>query len=164
MSRATVGALWALGLSLLAASACTPAVDVQQTFEVTDLSGGWFDAGVENGKNKLVPSVSFYLRKNIDRDVRPLSLNIHFKRLIEGSETEWEEVFLQRVEIAQGNQTDLLTVRPTHGYTAEPPQSRSDMLQNSHFVDVRAVIFAKQSSSNWVELARYDIPRTLITQ
>jgi hypothetical protein len=36
------------------------------------------------------------------------------------------------------------------------------MLKNSYFVDIRAVIFAKQSSSNWVELARYDIPRQIL--
>ena len=36
------------------------------------------------------------------------------------------------------------------------------MLQHKHFQDLRVVFFAKHSSSNWVELARYDIPRTLL--
>jgi hypothetical protein len=57
-----------------------------------------------------------------------------------------------------------LTLRSESGYTGDPPQTRAQMLQNTHFQDLRAVIFAKHSSSNWVEVARYDIPRTLLTQ
>jgi hypothetical protein len=170
LNRVGVSSAWMTALTALATvaalstvSACGGSVDVKQSFQVADLAGGWFDAGIENGKNKLVPTVSFRVRKNIDREVRPLSLNIHFKRLTQQGEEEWEEVFLQRVEVT-GNQTDALTVRPRVGYTGDPPQSRSEMLQNSYFVDVRAVIFARQSSSNWVELARYDIPRLLVTQ
>jgi hypothetical protein len=155
-------------LSLAAiASGCEPSVDIKQAFQVTDLSGGWHDAGIENGKNKLVPTVSFRIKKNIDRQVRPFSLNVHFRRITPngpGGEEEWEEVFLQRVEFTQGNQTDVITVRPKVGYTGDPPQSRAEMLENSYFVDVRTLIFAKQSSSNWVELARYDIPRQLLTE
>jgi hypothetical protein len=37
------------------------------------------------------------------------------------------------------------------------------MLQNPKFQDMRAIIFARQSSSNWVELARYDLPRQVLT-
>jgi hypothetical protein len=36
------------------------------------------------------------------------------------------------------------------------------MLKNSQFRDVRVHIFAKHSSSNWVELSRFDIPRKLL--
>ena len=148
----------------LAASGCGGAVDVKETFTVTDLSGGWFDAGIVDGKNKLTPSVTFRLHKKTDADVSSLSLNILFKRLVGGQEEEFEDVFMQRVDFTQANSTDLLTVRPKAGYTGDPPQSRADMLNNSYFVDVRAIIFAKQSSSNWIELARYDLPRQLLTK
>ncbi len=135
-------------------SGCGGATDVKETFTVTDLSGGWYDAGVVDGKNKLEPSVSFRLHKKPGSDVSAPALNVLFKRLIGGQEEEFEDVFIQRVEFTNGDSTDLLTVRPKAGYTGDPPQSRADMLNNSHFVDVRAIIFAKQSSSNWVELAR----------
>jgi hypothetical protein len=71
-------------------------------------------------------------------------------------------VLLQRVDFSEGNRTPPLSVRPTAGVTGDPPQSRAEMLKNSYFVDIRAVIFAKQSSSNWVELARFDIPRQIL--
>jgi len=157
-------ALSGLMLLLLAATACTPQVDIQQTFRVTDLEGGWYDAGVVDGKNKLIPTVSFRIEKATPEEVRPLALNVLFKQIKGDKDEEWDEVFLQRVEVTEGNRTPVLTVRPPAGATGDPPQSRADMLKNSYFVDVRAVIFAKQSSSNWVELARFDIPRRILTQ
>ena len=33
-----------------------------EALEVTDVSTGWYDAGVVDGKNKLVPSLTFRLR------------------------------------------------------------------------------------------------------
>jgi hypothetical protein len=36
------------------------------------------------------------------------------------------------------------------------------MLQHKDFQDLRVVIFAKHSSSNWVEVSRFDIPRKLL--
>jgi hypothetical protein len=85
-----------------------------------------------------------------------------FKQIKGSTDEEWDDVFLQRVDFSEGNRTTPLTVRPTGGVTGDPPQSRADMLKNSYFVDIRAVIFAKQSSSNWVELARFDIPRQIL--
>ena len=148
----------------LVASSCGGTVDVKETFAVSDVSGGWFDAGISDGKNRLVPSVTFRIQKKTNEAVSAPSLNVLFKRLVGGQEEEFEDVFMQRVEFSQGNSSDLLTVRPKAGYAGEGQQSRADMLNNTHFVDVRAIIFAKQSSSNWIELARYDLPRQLLTK
>jgi hypothetical protein len=157
-----------LGLCLvsvvLSLSACGPKVDLKRTLQVTDVSSGWFDAGIVDGKNKLVPSVTFRLRKTADVDLRPLSVNVAFKRLNGQVEEESDEVFLQKVDFTEGMQTAPLTVRAEHGYTADPPQTRADMLKHSQFRDMRAVIFAKHSSSQWVELTRVDIERRLLVK
>jgi hypothetical protein len=63
-----------------------------------------------------------------------------------------------------GNETEPVTVRSKFGYTGEPPQSRADMLKNSQFRDMNVQVFAKQSSSQWTELHRLTIPRTLLTR
>jgi hypothetical protein len=55
-------------------------------------------------------------------------------------------------------------VRSQFGYTGDPPQTRADMLKNSQFRDMEAQIFAKQSSSQWVELHGVKIARLLLTQ
>lgn len=149
---------------LLVLPGCTETVDIAQTFRVVNLEGGWYDAGIVDGKNKLVPTVVFQIEKATDQEVRPVTLNILFRKIVGDTEDDWDEVLLQRVEFSEGNRTPVLTVRPNAGFTAEPPQSRADMLKHSLFVDVRAVIFAKQASTNWVELARFDIPRQLLTK
>jgi hypothetical protein len=38
------------------------------------------------------------------------------------------------------------------------------MLKNPHFRDMRAIIFARQASANWVELASFDLPRQVLTR
>ena len=55
-------------------------------------------------------------------------------------------------------------VRLQNGYTGEPPQSRLEMLKNSQFRDVRARIFAKYSSSQWVEIGAVDVQRQLLVR
>jgi hypothetical protein len=159
-----------LPLALAAAASCTQSVDFKQTLQVTDVSGGWYDAGIVDGKNKLVPTVTFRIRKPADVRLRSISLNVHFKRIIDPSksglegEEEADEVFLQTVEFADGAQTALLPVRSPTGVTGDPPQTRAEMLENSHFRDMRARVFAKESSTKWVELLTFDIPRTVLTK
>jgi hypothetical protein len=164
--RAAVLALaWlSLGLGL---TACSPRVDLKQALEIADVSSGWFDAGIEAGKNKLVPSVTFRVRKKADVNLRSVSLNVAFRKVpLPGTSTEeeLEEVFVQNVPFAEGNQTAPLTIRTQHGYTGDPPQSRLDMLKHSQFRDVRVHVFAKYSSSQWVELGTIDVQRQLLTR
>ena len=156
-----------LALVALLSSACMSAVDLKQTLQVTDTSGGWYDAGIVGGKNKLVPSVTFRVRKTRDASLRGLSLNVVFKRLTPGppaTEEEFDDVFIQNVNFTEGNQTPPITARTEAGYTGDPPQSRADMLQNSQFRDVRARIYAKFSSSQWVEIGSVDVQRQLLVR
>jgi hypothetical protein len=157
------GRLFVCLLPFLAIS-CGPTVELKQALQVTELSGGWYDAGIVDGKNKLVPSMSFRIRKPADVQLRSVALNIIFKRVLPDKKTEedLDEVFLQKVEFSEGNQTPLLTVRAQHGYTGDAPQTRAQILEHSQFQDARAVVFAKQSSTTWVELVRYDAPRVLL--
>jgi hypothetical protein len=154
----------------LATASCSQTVDFKQTLQVTDVSGGWYDAGIVDGKNKLVPSLSFRIRKPAEVRLRSISLNVHFKRIIDPSkpglegEEEADEVFLQTVEFAEDAQTAVLPVRSPTGVTGDPPQTRAEMLQNSHFRDMRARVFAKESSTTWVELLAFDIPRVVLTK
>ena len=158
-------------LPLLAAG-CGKPVDLKQVLQVTDLSGGYHDAGIVEGRNKIVPTISFRLKKSTTESLRPLSVNVAFKQLPKAgtaeppgqpAESDWDEVFKQSVPF-NGNETDLLTIRANAGYTGDPPQSRADILKHSQFQDVRVHIFAKHSSSQWVEIARFDLPRQLLTQ
>jgi hypothetical protein len=146
--------------ALLVAS-CGGSVDIKESVQVTDVSTGWFDAGVVDGKNKLVPSVTFRLRNTSDQDLSAVSINVAFKFIDNGDDLE--EIFKQRVPF-ENKQTELLTVRAQTGFTGEPPQSRADMLRHSQFRDVEAIIFVRQASAQWVELHRVRLERQLLTQ
>jgi hypothetical protein len=164
---ARLAATGLLTLVLAAAASCSKPVDFKSTLEVTDVSGGWYDAGIVDGKNKLVPTVTFRIRKPADVRLRSLSLVVHFKRIVDPSkalegEEEADEVFLQTVDFADSTQTALLPVRAPTGFTGE--QARAEMLQHSQFKDFRARVFAKESSTKWVELLTFDIPRTILTK
>ena len=150
---------------------CSRPVDLKQVLQVTDLSGGYHDAGFVDGRNKIVPSITFRIKKSTDDTLRPLSVNIVFKQLPkpgtatppgQPAENDFDEVFKQSVPF-NGNETDLLTVRASAGYTGDPPQSRADLLKHSMFQDMRVHLFAKHSSSQWVEIAHFDVPRQILT-
>lgn len=162
--RGVVPAL--LAVVTLAAASCGETIDYKKALQITDLSGGWYDAGIVDGKNKLVPSLSFRIHKPADARIRSLALNVIFKRVSpdKKQEEDLDEVFLQTVEFSEGNATPLLTVRPQHGYTGDAPQTRAEILQHSQFWDGRAVVFVKQSSTTWVDLIRYDVPRVVLTK
>lgn len=163
-------ALAVLACTVAATAGCSPPVDLKQALQITDVVSGYHDAGVVDGKNKLVPSITFRLKKSVDDRLRPLSVNVSFKQLPEpgtvvppGSpaETDWDEQFVQSVPF-EGNQTALLTFKTKPGYTADPPQTRADILKHRLFRDVRVHVFVKHSASKWVELGAYDVPRQLL--
>jgi hypothetical protein len=171
MRRLPVALLLTVAAFALAAG-CSKPVDLKQALQVTDLSGGFHDAGIVEGRNKVVPTVTFRLKKSTSDSLRPLSLNVVFKQLPkpgtavapgQPTENDWDEVFKQSVPFS-GDQTELLTIRAGAGYTGDPPQTRADILKHSQFQDVRVHILAKHSSSQWVEIAQLDLPRTLLPQ
>lgn len=161
-----------LACTAVASAGCSPPVDLNQALQITDVVSGYHDVGVVDGKNKLVPSITFRLTKSVEDRLRPLSVNVSFKQLPEpgtavppGSptETDWDEQFVQSVPF-EGNQTALLTFKTKPGYTADPPQTRADILKHRLFRDVRVHVFVKHSASKWVEIAAYDVPRQLLAR
>src|SRR5437763_12066772 len=68
-------------LSAVFTAGCSRPVDLKQVLQITDRSGGYHDAGIVEGRNKLIPSITFRLKKTTDDTIRPLSLNVVFKKL-----------------------------------------------------------------------------------
>jgi hypothetical protein len=161
--RQRPAAVLLIGILATAVPACSRPIDLKQALQVTDATSGWFDAGVVDGKNKLVPAVTFRLRKNGDADIASVSVNALF-RAADGAESSLDnDMFVQNVAI-EAAETAPIVIRSDNGYTADPPQSRADMLKHSQFRDMRVQIFVKQGASQWVELGRIDVQRSLIMQ
>jgi hypothetical protein len=143
---------------------CGPSVDLTKGLQVTIVGTGWYDVGIVNGQNKLVPSVTFNLKNVSDHTLSTLQVNAIFRRA--GENDEWGSGFLTAAGsdgLAPGATTAALTVKSPLGYTGSD-QSRQEMLQNTHFVDAKVELFAKYSSTQWARLGSYPIERQLLTK
>lgn len=155
-------------LALLAGSTagCATPVDVKEAIQVTDGVAGWYDGGIKEGKNRIVPMVSFRLQRQSEVNIDSVALNVAFRHpaVQGGAEEDWDEVFVQQARFSEGTRTAPIVVRAEKGYTGDAPQSRTDLFKNSLFRDVRAHVYAKYGSAQWVHVGTIDVPRQLITR
>jgi hypothetical protein len=151
-------------LAIVSFSACGPTVDLTKGLEVKVVNSGWYDVGIVNGQNKLVPTVLFTLHNMSDQTLGTLQVQALFRRVTE--DTEWGNGFLTVVGskgLAPGATTDTITIKSQLGYTGSE-QSRQEMLQNSHFVDAKVELFAKYASTQWVRVGTFPITRQLLAK
>jgi hypothetical protein len=151
-------------LALLISAGCGSNVELAAAAKLTDVTTGWFDAGVtEDGKNKLVPSVSLRINNAADEALGSTQLNLIFKRVIDTD--EWTTSFVRAIGpegLGPGATTPPIVVRAQQGYTGTQP--RLSMLQNNQFVDFKVEVFGKHGSATWVKLGEFPIERQLLTQ
>src|SRR5688572_19108571 len=141
-----------LSAAVLFASACSAGADVATAIQVLEVSSGWFDAGIVNGQNKLVPTVTFKLKNVSDKPVTTLQANILFHRV--NSAEEWGSGFLKVAGsegLAPGATSDPLTVKSDLGYTGS--ETRADMLKNSQFVDARSAFSPRPGPTTGIRSA-----------
>ena len=153
--------LWVLLVAAVATTSCAPKVDLAKGLQVVDVSTGWWDAGVVDGQNKLVPSVTFKLKNVSDQSLDILQANVVFRRVTE--DKEWGSSFVKITGtegLAPGATTPSQTVKSQLGYTGT--ESRQQMLANSQFVDAKIQLFAKYSNTQWQKVGEYPVPRTII--
>jgi hypothetical protein len=159
--RASVRLLLLLLLASVSVAGCAPTVDLKKGLQVTILDSGWFDAGIVNGQNKLVPSFTFTLKNVSDQRLVTIQVNALFRRVNENE--EWGSGFKTVIGsdgLPPGSTTPPITVRSQLGYTGS--EARQEMLQNSHFVDAKVELFAKYAATQWVLLDTYPITRQLL--
>jgi hypothetical protein len=147
------------------AAACGPTVDLTKGLKVNVLETGWYDAGIINGQNKLVPTITLTLTNLSNQTLVALQVNGSFRRVTE-PEKEWGSRFLTAAGsrgLAPGATSDPVSLRSELGYTGSD-QSRQEMLQNSHFVDATVALTAKYSNIQWVRMGEFPIERKLLTK
>ena len=149
-----------VALGLLASSACGPPIDLTKGLQIADISSGWYDAGIVNGQNKLVPSVTFRVKNLSDQSLGSLQVNATF---LQASGKDFDEVFKTVAGaqgLAPGATSGTVIIKSPHGYTGTEP--RLDMMKNSLFVDAKVKLLAKYGSIQWVPIGEYPIERKLI--
>ena len=147
----------------MSVSACSARADVSTAIQVLDVSTGWYDAGIVNGQNKLVPSVTFKLKNVSDKPVTTLQANVLFHRI--NSPEEWGSGFLRVAGsegLAPGATSDPLTVKSDLGYTGT--ETRAEMLNSQYFIDAKVELAAKHGAELLERIAEFPIERRLITK
>ena len=160
MNRASLVAV-AVAL-VLSVSACGPGVDLSKALQVTDVLTGYYDAGVKNGKNYLLPSISFRLHSLHTGSIGPVQVTVSFWR--EGEDGEWDSVLVRGIGsegLAAGATTSSILARSTVGYTLEG--ARADFFSHHLFQDVTAKLFASQSG-NITAIGQFKLDRRIIPQ
>ena len=153
--------LWLL-LAAAVVGGCRPR-EVEKDLRITDVRTGWYDAGIVNGQNKLVPSVTFSIQNVSDEPIDNVQINAIFRRVDEAE--AWGDRLVRGVGdegLAPGATGRPLVIRSERGYTGS--ESRQQMLKNSQFVDAKVELFGKHGSRAWVKMGEYPIDRELITE
>src|SRR5207247_2459224 len=125
--RVSGPAVLAIVVALATARCSSPPVDLTKGLQIDVVSTGWFDAGIVEGKNKLVPSVSFKLKNLSEQVLAPLQVNAMFRRVSE--KDEWGSGFMTVASssgLKSGTETDTLIIKSHLGYTGT--ESRVEML------------------------------------
>ncbi|HTL02066.1 MAG TPA: hypothetical protein VL243_07565 [Vicinamibacterales bacterium] len=160
---ALVIAIGAVSVLSGCAGSASSSQDITKLLAVTEVKTGWFDAGLENGMNKLVPSLTITLKNVSNSNVALVQLNAVIRRV--GETEEWGGAYTKAIGspgLAPGQSTPPIVLRSNLGYTGIEP--RNVMFKNSQFVDAKIQLFAKYGGGGWVKLGEYPVTRDLLTQ
>jgi hypothetical protein len=152
-------------LAAAAVSCAGQAAPLDQSARVDEVVTGWFDAGkTDDGKNKIVPSISLKLTNTGSEPIGAVQLNCIFRRV--GDPEEWSTALVRAVDrqqgLAPGATSAAIVVRAPQGYTGI--QSRTQLLENRLFIDAKVEIFGKHGSAPPVKLGEFRIDRQLLAQ
>ena len=152
-----------LVLSLCAAGCGSPDVDIAKVVKVGNVTTGWFDVGIVDGQNKLVPTVVFTVTNTGTETLAGLQVFTVFRFIGETEELGSGLVVLRGNDALAPNATSKpITVRANWGFSGLQP--RAQMLIHSQFKDARAEIFAKFGAKPFVKIGEAKIARQLLTK
>ena len=153
-----------------ASSPCCAAVaaaarrSARKVVRVDDVVTGWFDAGVtEDGKNKIVPSISLTLTNTGGDAAGAVQLNCIFRRV--GDPEEWSAALVRAVDQRHRRRARPRSRSSSGRRRGTPACSRArNCSQNRLFVDSKVEVFGKHGSATWVKLGEFHIDRQLLTR
>ena len=160
-SRATTAVAIAAVLALAGCSG--PKIDLANVVKVNDLTTGWFDAGVVDGQNKLVPSASFTVTNTGTRKLSGVQVFSVFRFIGETQELGSSLVALRGKDALGPSATSKpISVRANWGFSSLEP--RAQMLMHSQFQDAQLEIFVKLGPKPFVKVGEAKVVRQLLTK
>ena len=150
----------ALAAALAVASCST--VNLTQAIEVTDIISGWYDNGIKDGFNHMVPMITFRLKNKTEQPLNSVQLTVAFWQ--DGSDGEADSrqvVGIGGTAVPAGQSSESITVRSSVGYTLEGP--RADLFTHSLYKDWTVKMFARRSGRIY-SIGEFKIDRRFIPQ
>jgi hypothetical protein len=133
--------------------------EVEKDLRLTDVQTGWHDAGIVEGQNKLVPSVTFRIQNVSQEPIDNVQINAIFRRVNEAE--AWGDRLVRGIgdtALEPGATGEPLVVRSGLGYTGT--EARAAMLRNKEFVDAKVELFGRHGSRTWVKMGRWASSRS----
>lgn len=161
MSLRRLALLWCVASVVLTAGCRSK--EVEKVLKVTDVQTGWYDLGIVEGQNKIVPSVTFHLQNVSEESIENVQINAVFHQVQE-PDRAWGDRLIRGIGsdgLAPGVTGRTLVVRSGLGYTGT--ESRADMLKNSEFKDAKVNLFARHGSRTWIKIGEFPIERKILT-
>jgi hypothetical protein len=140
--------------------ACAAKANLATAVQVEQITTGWVDAGMVDGKHKVVPAATFTLRNISDQKLGLVQVNAVFRQIDDPK--EWSSAYVPTAasELAPGASTGPIMVKGQKGYTSDDP---ADMIvSNPGFVDAKLELLVRSGSSGWTKIGDYPIERKLI--
>jgi len=147
---------------LVGGAACGGNINLSEALAVTDILSGYYDNGIKDGKNHLVPSITFRLKNQSTGEISSVEVDVAFWE--EGKDAENDSVLIRAIggeALQPGASTEPLTVRAPHGYMLE--QARADLFTHSMFHDFIAKMFAKRGGRIF-PIGQFKLDRRIIPQ
>lgn len=135
-------------------------VDLSKALTVTDIFSGWYFAGVVDGLNKMVPSVTFKLSNVGDEPIGRVQLLVSFWQTGSDGEIDSKQIEgIGAIDLAPASATEAILVRSDFGYTLGQP--REELFMNEQFRDFTVKLFARRDG-RLVPLGEFPIERRII--
>jgi hypothetical protein len=151
-------------LAALALSSCSKPVDLPKVLEVVEVSTGYFDAGIVDGQNKIVPTIAFRIKNRSNETVDFVQVMAKYN-VIGETEELGSAPFVRAIGsdgLAPGQVCSLIVMKTNLGYTSPVP--RAMMFSHSQFKDVKVELYGKYKAQQFQKLGEYTVARTLLTR
>ena len=151
---------FALAGGAILSAACHQA-DLSKELTVTPILSGYYDDGLLDGWNHLLPDLTFKVKNTGTQSVpEGIQITVSFW-FVNDNDGENDSVTLGGLEktLAPGDETDVKTARAPHGFRLEG--ARADLFTHSLFKDMIAKVFVSQHGTIY-RLGEFPIERQII--
>ncbi|NQW04544.1 MAG: hypothetical protein HQ485_11010 [Acidobacteria bacterium] len=159
MTRRLFSARVAALLAIVVAAGCQ-SIDLKTAVEVAEVSSGYYDNGLKDGLNHLVPSLTFSLRNTSGQDLSSIDVVVMY--WAEGDDAEQDEAIIKAIGgsgLAPGALSEPVVSRSKIGYTLAQP--RAELFAHGGFRDWTAKLFVKRGGKI-ASVGEYKIERRLL--